>query len=287
MKKIIIGLVGLLLTTVSCNEDAFTKYVEVDIPDDEQRLVLLASLNAENDVHRFVISNTLNINDEPEFENLEVDEIKFITPDQGIINPEIDGNTYVIENYKFLSGADYSIEISDSDWPAATSTIRTPKEVDVIEVKADTLDDFGRISHLFEITINDPEDEKNYYLFSGTSEVELADNEICISDYYFDYLEEDIISEYDWISDFSFNGQSKTIKLKSRVRCSGDASKSVAYRLNIISVPAEFVEYDKSIDLAYEAQDNPFVEPTTLFTNVEGGLGIFSIATSTVFTGEF
>ena len=55
----------------------------------------------------------------------------------------------------------------------------------------------------------------------------------------------------------------------------------------LLSITPDYYNYWKSVESHYENRNNPFAEPTNVYENVEGGIGIFTIGTGDVFTIEF
>ena len=249
-------------------------------------MVLLASLDSQSDIHHIVVSPDLYLDEEVEDSGLEVDEIRLTTPDRGDIIPDFIDGLYIILDYEFIPGEEYSIYVKHADFPALSATTIVPAEIDVENLEVETDDSEREKRDIFNLTFKDPEEVKNYYEFNG-SYFSRIDGFLCAGTYYFDFVEDELVSDNDWISDLSFNGRSKTIKLSDNQYCSGSDFERESYVLRILSIPSEFVEYQRSLDLAYEAEDNPFVEPTTLYSNVEGGLGIFSVSSTTIIEGEF
>ena len=59
----------------------------------------------------------------------------------------------------------------------------------------------------------------------------------------------------------------------------GSLKKNDRLNLRIVSYPKDYVLYNKSINLLYDSQDNPFFsEPVIVYTNVKNGYGIFTIS---------
>ncbi len=292
MKNLFVASIVIASVIMSCGEDDFVKYVEVDQEISEPKLVLLANFESQNDRHELVVSNSLDYNDLEEYEGLKVDNIVLKTPDQGDIIPRyienvLGGASYVIEGYTFLADTEYVIEVSHQDFPTLVARTISPDEVIVNDISVDTmsLGDWRREDQ-FRISFNDVDEERNFFQFSGSYLSLTTQGDSCTEPYYFDFIEEELSSEEDWISDLSFNGGSKTIELTGNQYCPTSFDRH-SFKINILSIPESYVDYLRSVDLAYESEDNPFVEPTTLYTNVEGGYGIFTIATASTVEGFF
>lgn len=284
-KKLLILVLAILI--YSCDEDSFTKIIDVEIPEQELKLVLLANLDSSDDFHEMVISRTENIDDLGDFDTLRVDELKLTTPDKGDLFPEYKDGIYVLRDYDFIHGATYIIEVNDSSYPSLMATTTVPSAVEVTDLIVEVGEtSFGQGMDVFKLTFADPANEKNYYVFEGSFVSRNENGNVCSDDYYFDFAEEELVSDNDWVSDISFNGRNKSITLSSYNFCHQTHERD-SFTLRLLSFSEEYINYIESEDLAYDSQDNPFVEPTILYTNVEGGAGIFSISSASIIEGKF
>ncbi|MDX5319932.1 MAG: DUF4249 family protein, partial [Bacteroidota bacterium] len=46
-------------------------------------------------------------------------------------------------------------------------------------------------------------------------------------------------------------------------------------RFELMSLDEHLYKYQTTFDAAESAQDNPFAEPVIIYSNIEGGIGIF------------
>jgi len=285
------------------------KNIDIEIDEIEHMIVLNASLAPDSTVE-VTLSRTRHILDQAPLTRLSGGEIE-LRDDQGNsvkLNEDTDG---IYRTYSLLpvAGREYTITASVDGYSDVEATTRIP---DLIPIAAfDTssaLDEWGNVEYNFELTIDDPGDEENFYgiyfnsvsysasrlieevrdtLYVGPDTVIVAitlDTTIILYPYYNqmyinsdDIVIEENIGGYMGIifSDKLFNGKSYTFKGSfSDYNLMYSADTSTMY-INLKSITRDYYKYLYSLEKHYVARDDFFATPVMVQTNITGGVGIF------------
>jgi len=204
------------------------------------------------------------------------------------------GYNYSIKNFKFKEGQTYNLKVISDLGLEAETTCKIPLKRD-FQITVDTTfrkttDDHGfKISLLTaKISITDFPGEANYYrllYLYETYRPALPHNKHLS---YMDAVESDVpgTAEYnawqnDHVSnDIGFDGKKfilRTIEfqpvyLDIPVRSDID---SAFLRIYLLNTDKPYYDFHKSLE-NYSLGDSPFTEPSFLYSNVKGGLGIFA-----------
>jgi len=274
----------------SCSEDSFTKIVEVDLAEEDKQLAVVARMNTSGDNQRILVSETLSVLDNSDsFTSLSNAKISLTTPDAGIIEPTFDSeiNLYSLQTYEFKEGQNYSLHIDHPDYAPMTASIKVPSAPEILDVniqltEPDTLSngaiDFFPPTDIITVKIKDPANESNSYLFKGT--INFKDDvtdEMYEGLYYFEVSENILEYNDEVISDITFNGKEYELILLGSRNIYIDGATPYSFELEVVSISEELLLYENSIDLAYDSNGNPFVEPSTIYTNFDNGFGIFTV----------
>lgn len=161
---------------------------------------------------------------------------------------------------------------------------------------------FTNVKINYSIMLQDNPDEENFYsfdLFAFLREIvynhrdntSFEDYEVSVSELYYgrtySYIDRNQGIDYgpyikhygryngfgafhfDALNDKLFNGSSHTIKFKT-----GYYTTSVEpVKIKIVSYPTDLIRYYESLDNYQNTYDNPYVEPSNIFCNIENGIG--------------
>ncbi len=293
-------LILLIVCCLSCNEDSFSKIVEFEIEEEDQKLVVLSQLVPEVGENHIALSKTTSVvSSDDRFPYVVDADIKIVTPDQSDLQLDftetIDGNNvaneeagiYIIPEYDFLPGTTYSLQVQHPDFDDITSTITTSSKPDVeaVEFRNNRLSEF-QTEEFYTIKINDNPDEVNYYRFN-LFQTTFENGKDTIRYLQSIWFEENELLDGDinLLSDVAFQNNAKTITLEAYDFFT-ENTQIIKREVVVTSFGQELADYLQSVDLAFENEDNPFVEPSILYTNIENGLGIFTIGISTILEFE-
>lgn len=196
-------------------------------------------------------------------------------------------------------GNTYELKITDPTYGTATAIQKMPEPIPLEEIEYRMLDnsgDFVEGNGEFELTFQDPAGAANFY--------ELTISQVCYFTF-FDangnevrdsfvnnvFFDEDLegpnsnsnyTEGYDFesllISDVNFDGQRVTLSPNIYEFCSNSVEGQFSrYIVHWRTVTEEYFNYSKSLLQADLAENNPFSEPVSVFSNVEGGIGAFCL----------
>jgi len=207
---------------------------------------------------------------------------------------------YTAPGLTMESEENYHLEVTGPapDQVKLSGKSKIPKAISCTYIGAEERIYSEDVTWSFEVEIDDDPEEKNYYLLEGyydlgdhehhngtnevnnyeiphfvhyTSDINSENRDIYAA---YDYLEYGLRTVY--LTDENFNGQ----KYKAQFAI-GDFDllivplDSVKAMLSIKSVSEEMYLHHKSIETHLFSQSSFFSEPTTIYSNIENGAGIF------------
>jgi len=172
-------------------------------------------------------------------------------------------------------GDEVFIRVSHEDRQEAVVSQVVPQPVipdSVIFIERAGIDVDGESRSGFDIYFSDPPGEENFYYISGVYMSQF-------STFYFSLESLEPGSEtYNRgviIRDKTFDGEDVRLRLLLSSNFSGFDPQY--FELNFRSVTSDFYSHVQSVERYENSIDNPFVTPAQLYSNVDGGLGIFGI----------
>ncbi len=233
----------------------------------------------DNDFLSVTVNKSLDIFDsigKPSIENALV----IVTDDKGVktkLNFDLISQSYRSTWYP-VSVINYTLEVSWGNLSSTYSFFTIPKlstSGKALWIDNTSSDSVGFPTGTISFIIKDNPNERNYYElglfrydeFSSEQWLnlpiipenpELVNNQILNKDGAL------------LIDDGGFNGQNKLFKFTTPANSKGTTFK---YLVVIKNLSEEYYRYFKSID-NYKQQQGPFSEPSAVFTNIKGGLGI-------------
>ena len=301
MSKIQIVIISLLfIGTFSCG-DKFINDIEIDIPEEEQLLVINLELTEGDSCAKTFVARTANLEevDHTFFDEAIVDLFK---EGQFLKTLEFDPleNFYSANfNPDDLSEADYSVEVRGI--PGFNDISATQSILNRVNMTKGSYREDGSIETYYgyaytvdeaRITIDDPSDEENFYQVKLYGVVENQDGEqIQKNDFFISSLNPfaETSFYYDGIllNDNSFNGTEFDLSIGFSNFLGGSYGSSedrVQYLLvELSNISRDNYLFIKSEASSLEAIDNPFAEPVIVHNNVENGIGIFRTRNTSTF----
>lgn len=180
-------------------------------------------------------------------------------------------------NHNAVAGAEYRLEVSAPAYDPVQAGATIPQAVPIashVFTENASVNQFGEQMSQLSVTINDPAGIDNYYFLTiiDTTETE--------SGYYFSMESTDpsVVQTYTGsgilFSDELFDG--KTYTLKADIPgFSGGTPFSQSMKVVLQTIDRNDFLYQKTFYLHIENEENPFAEPVQVYTNINGGLGIF------------
>jgi len=298
--KNILSYTILLLTFSSC-EDFFSSTKEVDLGDLSDQVTVvgrLSNTDVSNELTRsqlsygILISRSRSIIDTSNFKPIESANINLTSNDGLNIDFEYDerlgyyfppnigtsdfGGITVKENTNY----ELVVDVPGEDRVTASCETKTFGKVEEINiVKDDIAGDSGSTLDRVLINIADPEGENFYYLdvfYEGERVSEGVKNKFFRKGYLYNYSS--IFDDApELFNDQLFDGKTKTLEFWSE-RYESREEEIMNAVIILWSLSKEEYEFRKSISANEIADENPFAEPIIVFSNIENGVGIFSMS---------
>jgi hypothetical protein len=294
-----ISLLFLLMLFSSC-ESFFDTVVEIDPPGHDPQLAIHAhGGNTNGGEVKLMVTRTFGILDDVKNERLDSAVVSltssggqtytFQTIDHGVILYDtliLSNDTLVYEHYNssfnlyssdFMPevGKIYTLSVSYPGLPTIRAQQTFPREVvpdSAIFVLDAGIGQFGERVSAVDIYFQDPPLEENFY------KVRLLEN----SDFGLDseYIESSepgsIVSDQQFIilSDKVFDGEHKRFRITFYNNNNDDEPN---YLVRWRSISAETFKFNEAMTKYFNSVNNPFLTPTQIYTNIENGVGIFSL----------
>jgi hypothetical protein len=183
---------------------------------------------------------------------------------------------YTARGIKPIIGKVYTLKVSAPNYPSVTATSSIPEPVTI--QKAVFKDGSQGIS--YSVTFQDLTAQKDYYeigsvayldaqgkyetfQYANSDDISIKENEILA------YILNDPESRNQF-SDDRFDGQPYTIDF------GGGRFDVYAYFARLFHLSADLYKYKESIRIYQRNASRPFAEPSRIYSNIEGGVGIFA-----------
>ncbi len=276
MKKLIYILFSSIVLITSCESDA-----EVDIPFEPVKLVLSTFINPDADTNYIYLSKS-----DPVFDQNSVFSDELFIND-GIVKIS-DGTQEVSLRYDNVMNAYYfrknELDIDfNKNYNISASAINQTLNVSVKTIDSNSVnisnvtidsttrtDAFGEtiLTYKIRFNFNDPVSEENYYRISIIPTYISFDG--TFTEY--EYLSNDIYSDI-LMTDAGKNGSSILINHEYSSYIGGFSDFNfAAFKIYITKIDADSYKYFRS--LQNYTGDDPFSEPSLIYTNVPNGLGL-------------
>lgn len=293
MKKRLFTILIVLIALIACE-----KTVYIDIPD-KGRMITINSLFNPDSLLKVSVSKSCYIldNNIQAIENATVE----IYENDNLINtlPYLNNGLYKSTTQKPSSGDMYKIKVTVPGMGTAETESYIPLVTNIISIdtalvtRAD-IDGYRREYLEFRVKFKDNPDENNYYLLAPM-QIEIYthhdyEGDTIITDtlQYIRYSESDDPSlvEYLWgkgllFTDNLFNGNIYEFVFSTEKYFYEGASICI----NLYSISEDYFKYLATCYKHMEANWDPFMEKISVYSNVEGGVGIFggySLAADTI-----
>jgi len=266
----------------SC-ENFFETTLELDPPPFEKQLVLIAHLKTGTDGLQVYVTENFGILDEEQIPTLTDPKIEFTINGQAyddyVRTKDENGFLFFFDfsNVDLQPGDVCRMMVSHAGFPIAISTQTVPARVEITDIKFvenGGLDTDGSERSKVDVTFSDPVG-KNFY-----------EAYIQLNNPNYDYptytsINEpgatESLNEYGVIfNDLSFEGTTKNLSLLI-YRSSEAEARYNDISLFWRSATEDYYKYVRTAKIYYDSNDNPFATPSDVYSNVDGGLGIFYI----------
>lgn len=284
------------LAFFSCG-DAFETTLEIDPPQHEEKLVVYAFGNTRTNLLVVSVAKSVGLLENVDKKELYINNAKvvlhrgeesylldFKEPDfnwgeEQFYNYFLPEGTIVLEK-----GETYTIEVEADGYPMASATTIVPNDINPTEITFDDNEisfDGGTYVSI-DVVFDDPSGQNDFYETSVLVSSEIFGGAEGFDMIYTEFI--DPIIEYGWVNlifkDGSFNGNRKKIQLLiddyyTEV-INGENALDYLY-LNWRIISEDHYRYSKSVQQQRDAQGNPFASPIQVYSNIDNGLGVFTI----------
>ena len=301
MKKLF-SLLSIVVILSSCEKD-----IHVNLPKKDPKLVINAIL-AKDSIVTVGIGKSKSVldpvNTSSQLENYVVKNATAVIYENGVV---LDTLVYDAVQYRYVSphqvtvksGNTYSIQVTAPGFTMAEGSTTVPSQSNIAEVirtKNARTDSDGNPEDEINLKLNDPA-ETNFYLvqiFQATYAFQGGYPVYCVST-----TDKDIepIGEnadpfstdncYDGNSllmkDVNFNGRLKQVRFYVNSYelqdITGPGGQVYKPYIKVSRITEAQFKYVKSYNVYYNSSDNPFAEPSNVYTNVKNGYGVFAAFT--------
>lgn len=270
-----------LLLSLGCNQ-----IIEIDLPEHKPQLVVNVAFNTDSTWKaRVSLSQSIQTASEP----VGVPSATVLIEDNGLVVDTLihaQGDTFLsIADRKPVIGHTYTIRASAPGYTSVTGTETAP--IPVLPTAAEFrdsvfVDQWGQVKGELRIGLDDPAGTHNYYMISTYSLdtfIYGLDTIISWNPAYGESQEPDV--QYNFaassflIDDVNFDGLHREFKLQFYTYQSAPEINSKHYYV-LSTVTESFYLYMKTFADYGQASGNPFAEPVRLYSNMTGGMGVFS-----------
>lgn len=290
------------MAITSCSDDFFGQTVEIDPPPYTKQLSFHLHFTDQDSSVRLLMTRNYGILEtvsgyEDYFVhggNAELfkDGLKWVT-----LQPLSPDSTFILVAdlpEPLQSGSTYEIRATHPDYPSvhATQVMSGDFTVDSVRLKRNAVSgEFGDKYDVVDVFLKDQPGVQNYYeviirrtffniVFDPTTGNldTLGTREEVV--YPEDFSDPNVVFGFNGsglLSDQFFDGQ--PYKFQAQIYGTYGAELKVSIR----NISEDYYRWSRSYQAKNEAEDNPLVEPVSVFNNLNNGLGIFSVAREQVF----
>lgn len=290
--KSFVYFIALFLVSVvsSCEiEDRF-----IELPEHDSRLVLDAQLYQSDTISNIILTESIGITDtfytEENIDLRNSSQLTLHTPDQGAIEAyvyqepsqfsSIQSALWKFDYEDFIAGETYTIEAEAEGYDKITAETTIPMEAELIEVIVDLKESTDPtrffVRDRFEITINDPAEEDNYYFIHASREIDDQGFKSIRTYRFYDSPQNPIDESFlentiTVLDDSNFNGTEHTFVVYGER--GPQPFEEIEFKIYQITEEA----YNYQVAFTRSNTDSPFSEPVTFPNNINNGFGIFSV----------
>ncbi|MBW6489597.1 MAG: DUF4249 domain-containing protein [Lentimicrobium sp.] len=249
---------------------------DVDVPLSDPRLIVHSVISPQDEFIKVIVSKSSplytqsNYNWEDRFPPVTNAVVKLTEGNNSIIlpyNPELKAFSISAEFFPVIPGKTYNLEVTAPGGYYATATTTIPDfevpEIEILDI--DNISDMGNIAVMVNFRFRDIPGQGQYY--------RVAPGFLTGDDYYNEtYVYEIGLSRGEnYITDKNSDGEYFTFRT-SEVYTGYNSNVKIYIRLFVTG--ESYYNYHRSVS-SFEGE-NPFSEPTPVYTNINGGLGLFA-----------
>lgn len=279
------------------------KSIDVNLPP-YSRLLTVSSLAEPDQQFQVYVGHTASIQDKRFSPTLLVTDatVKLLVNDVFTENLTFDSGIGYSGTTTIQAGQKYTVQVSAPSYTAVSASAVAPAAVpisSIVYTPQARIDGSGNQQDAVTIRFADPPTANDYYILKlfgpGDQNNGFYGNNFCIYsvDASIETLSSEIIDANTcldntgiFLRDELFNGKEKELKIYAssfNMQPFFNGIDSSYATIQLLHVTEDYFKHYKSYKLAADANGNPFAEPVNVYGNVQNGVGMFSIvSTSTV-----
>ena len=275
----------LIFTMLSC-EEAFESAVDFEVPEQPSLLATTAIFPLNAISSQLYVSHTVNILDPDPvaIKNASIDlSIEGHSKFAWVFDSITELYVASLPRQNEILGKNAKLTIEAPGYSKSRSSILVPDTAHVGEIKfgyQKAFDLDGSKADLLTLNIDDPGGQDNFYGVTAFYIRRLEVGSLAVRDTVRLYLQSDgLVTEGShpiFFSDATFDGKETLIRITSFSYTPGRTSEPHIL-VRVYSYPKAYYLYLKSRVIYGNAEGNPFAEPSDIYSNMDGGEGIFSI----------
>lgn len=301
----------LLLLFSSCKKNFFDSSIDVKVPEHEPQLTVTAHLFANSPNQMIFVNHSRGILDSAEIKPVTNAVVDLYEGNNLLKNfsflayEDLEGyGRFTTDSINFISGKTYTLKVESTQYGSLESSQTAPTKVAINNAtyeKDGTIDQYGERVDEISIEFDDPEGERNYYAVSVLGSYLFENKDTSFTGIWGIYESpvDPILEEARGrllFSDASLDGNNYTLKFgafineKQSFRLeSGEwiDGELLDIEVTLSSVSQDYYSFWKSMETFGNNQGNIFAEPTNVYENVEGGIGIFTLNSNDEYIIEF
>jgi hypothetical protein len=280
------------------------KAIDIDVPYEEPKLVMNGYLNPDSSFS-MQLSRSKFILDRAELKNVEDARLSLFEGERKLGQlKHVQEGFYELAGIKPEPGKTYRIKAERAGFKSVQATEKSSSFVVPAAVKAarEELQDDYQYDNSYRINfkIPDPEEETNFYMlraFEKRTGHWYDQNGELTEDYtYWNVLqiespdpglEEVCVNNCDMLlSDIYFNGKTYEVQLTGTSYSWGSEEEIEVY-ISLFNISEAAYLYYKTVDQSQQAEGDPFAEPVRVYSNVEGGYGVWAAVSGKMVKADF
>ncbi|MFH0761756.1 MAG: DUF4249 domain-containing protein [Bacteroidota bacterium] len=266
------------------------KIIDIDIPDSERKIVVNGIIS-EDQALSVNLSKSLTVLEPDEFVYINGADVRLFSGELMIGKLTADtAGQYSLPAFKPLTGVNYRLTV---DYPGLNSVEATTTVPEMVPIYSwDTLikvSEWGYRDYVLKVVFNDPADVANYYgisVFVTYKEIDyytMKPTGKVITRLVYIYSDSDLFLQDEshnyggkiYFDDLLFDGQTKTTEV-GLYDYAFEEADTAWVDVHLEQLDPAYFKYVVSNEAYQSTHNNPFAEPVQVYTNVSGGLGIFS-----------
>lgn len=284
MKKYISFSLLFAVLLTGCKDDFFDQVVDVDVPEHTPALAITSEISNTDTILWAYVSNSVGIlvQDNP----APITDAKVELYKNGNLLealPHVEQGFYGWQIPEPLSndGAEYELRVSKDGFESVSAVQEMPPQVDLISAtyeKEGTVDLEGYRVDEYKIKFQDERSTENYYKVEVTVRRTYDDGAQYENNIYTESFDPSVytIDGGLYMSDAVFDGDETEVSFYSYENIyTENPDEEVELSIRLVHITKE--HYFRKVSLYNYDPENPFAEPTVVFSNVENGHGIFSM----------